>query len=361
LPGKKPKPRDKKHSEGDNRDDDIDPRRRSEVGDIFRTGRRSSFLHGLGHTGEPPDPGDVFVDRKPRDPMSGNIEDILRDMDRDARAYRPDTYSLVREPTEKDLRLWDPPSVASVISFFERLEVVSQYSRQPIKIAVHMSQATRDVLTYYVNKHRTDIFIHEYNSLSEFGTILSLGRQYWTNAQCYAVLRWYVRPTTKKLMEDVLCRSVWPYTTWVYFKEESNINKDFKKYLFNCVQYLKNFNRQLDMLQISKEFLPTYVMKKSGVEGLTDYFLNGFPNRGYAWAIFKQGIPDRKRSDPAVTWQEISMQYIEVLEETQLHKEKAEDIASRFSKAGSQKCDRTYLSKCYTVGYYSKDVGSAGI
>jgi len=83
-------------------------------------------------------------------PKRGSIPDILMDMERESNNLAtgatnagPMTLSVTKELSEIDLRLYDPPSVATVIQFFEKLEIVSQYSRQQIKIAVHMSHSTR--------------------------------------------------------------------------------------------------------------------------------------------------------------------------------------------------------------------------
>ena len=99
---------------------------------------------------------------------------------------------------------------------------------------------------------------------------------------------------------------------------------------------MKNFNRQLDLLQIAGDFLPTFVMTKGKVRGLMEYFLNGFPNRELAWAMFNQGIPESKRSDPSMTWDTLTRDYLKVIKNTLKHKQEAEDIAVRFSKTGNK-------------------------
>ena len=37
-----------------------------------------------------------------------------------------------------------------------------------------------------------------------------------------------------------------------------------------------------------------------------DFYLDGFPHRKYARAVFKQGISDSKRNDSAITWDQIT-------------------------------------------------------
>ena len=77
-------------------------------------------------------------------------------------------------------------------------------------------------------------------------------------------------------------------------------------------------------------------MTKGKVRGLMEFFLSGFPNREYAWALFNQGIPETKRTDATLSWDVITRDYLKVIEDTVDHMEKAEDVAHRFSKAGNK-------------------------
>ena len=121
---------------------------------------------------------------------------------------RPDTYSLQRELTEKDLRLWDPPTVNRVIHFFEKMELLSQTQKSPIKIAVHISPMTRDRLVYEIVKERVGIFANEHSKLINGNALIFGGHQVLTNAQIYNVLRYIVRPKTRYRMMKILCKSV---------------------------------------------------------------------------------------------------------------------------------------------------------
>jgi hypothetical protein len=122
---------------------------------------------------------------------------------------------------------------------------------------------------------------------------------------------------------------IYQSTSYKYFEREDSINKDTDKYFYASIQYLRNFNRQLDLLQISKEFLPTFIMTKGKVRGLMEFFLSGFPNKEYAWALFNQGIPETKRTDATLSWDVISRDYLKVIEDTLDHMEKVEDVAHR--------------------------------
>ena len=66
------------------------------------------------------------------------------------------------------------------------------------------------------------------------------------------------------------------------------------------------------------------------------FFISGFPNKDYAWALFNQGIPETKRTDATLSWDVITRDYLKVIEDTVDHMEKAEDVAHRFSKAGNK-------------------------
>ena len=98
-------------------------------------------------------------------PKRGSMPDVLRDMERESNnlvsggtSSGPMTLSVTKELSEIDLRLYDPPSVANIIHFFEKLEIVSQYSRQNIKIAVHMTPSTRAAIAYNIRFIRRGCF-----------------------------------------------------------------------------------------------------------------------------------------------------------------------------------------------------------
>jgi hypothetical protein len=77
-------------------------------------------------------------------------------------------------------------------------------------------------------------------------------------------------------------------------------------------------------------------MSKGKVRGLMEFFLSGFPNKDYAWALFNQGIPESKRADATLSWDVITRDYLRVIKEALDHMEKQEDMAYRYSKSGNK-------------------------
>ena len=146
-----------------------------------------------------------------------------------------------------------------------------------------------------------------------------------------------MRPQTKEEMDKVLQVSLWPTDTFDLFEDnERNIYAHYTKYQYSSIQYLKNFNRLLDMVQISEEFMPTYVMPKKGTNALIDYFLGGFPHAKYAWTVFKSGVDEVKRNDPKISWEQITELYMQVIRETGLKKKQSCDLDYRFSSGSGR-------------------------
>ncbi|MFN9907712.1 MAG: hypothetical protein ACK56F_16565, partial [bacterium] len=123
-----------------------------------------------------------------------------------------------------------------------------------------MSHSTRAVIASEIKLHRNGMFHQEFKQLVIPDALLYKSHQYLDNYQIYKVLRYIVRPQTKEDMDKVLQVSVWPSDTFDLFEDnEKNIYAYYTKYQYSSIQYLKNLNRLLDMVQISEEFMPTYV------------------------------------------------------------------------------------------------------
>ncbi len=77
-------------------------------------------------------------------------------------------------------------------------------------------------------------------------------------------------------------------------------------------------------------------MGKKGSKGLVDFYLDGFPHRKYARAVFKQGISDSKRNDSAITWDQITDLYTQAIYDVGIRKKEAIDLERRFSQASEK-------------------------
>jgi hypothetical protein len=140
-------------------------------------------------------------------------------------------------------------------------------------------------------------------------------------------------------MDDILSISVWSDKNYEFFQDptERNIKSNYPEYQTYAIAYLRRFNRLIDILEVSKQFLPAFVMPKDKTEGLIDIFLDGFPNIGHARAVYKQGIKAEKRSDRKIAWVDITKLYMKAIADYGDRKRDALDMEKRFSAEGSKR------------------------
>jgi len=332
-PARKPRRPDKDNDEKDDREGPGDGS--AMVRDIFKSTRRSSFM-GADWMDIGDDPGGV-------PPVAGrdrnSIGDMLQRLDYMHAGSKPDTLTVQHPLTKEDLWLWDPPTVFGLIAFFEKMEEVAQYYRQPIKVLVHVSAVVREKLLNEIIENQTGIFAVEFDQTNEGECLLRGGRQLVTNKQAYRLLRYAYRPKSQAEMDDILSISVWSDKNYEFFRDptERNIKSNYPEYQTYAIAYLRRFNRLIDILEVSKQFLPAFVMPKDKTEGLIDIFLDGFPNIGHARAVYKQGIKAEKRSDRKIAWVDITKLYMKAIADYGDRKRDALDMEKRFSAEGSKR------------------------
>ena len=135
------------------------------------------------------------------------------------------------------------------------------------------------------------------------------------------MLRWEIRPLSKKAMTDVLRRSVYPARYYDYFKDEAKIRANPKLYLHVLIHYFDNF----DKLIIGRR-------EMSGQStGFVDYFLRDGPNVAFAYLVMKEGIAEHMRTEK-LSWDEFKELYMEAIESYCEEKIVADDTSKRFVK-----------------------------
>jgi hypothetical protein len=247
-------------------------------------------------------------------------------------------YTMKQELTEKEL----PPLVGTldvhrVFLFLNRVADVERTNIYPVFIAKHISPTILTVLEHQIRTHRDEKFYAQYHKLKAAKSkhILYGGVQNLTNVEVFKVLRWEIRPLSKKAMTDVLRRSVYPARYYDYFKDEAKIRANPKLYLHVLIHYFDNFDKLIDLVEDGKEFFPTFIIGRREMSGestgFVDYFLRGCPNVAFAYLVMKEGIAEHMRTEK-LSWDEFKELYMEAIESYCEEKIVADDTSKRFVK-----------------------------
>ena len=158
-----------------------------------------------------------------------------------------------------------PLDVHGVFLFLNKVADVERTNIYPVFIAKHMSSTILTVLEHQIRTHRDEKFYVQYHKLKAANTrhILYGGVQNLTNAEIFKVLRWEIRPLSKKCMIDTLRRSVYPARYYDYFKDEAKIRASPKIYLHVLIHYFDNFDKLIDLVEDSKEFFRSTTCRHS--------------------------------------------------------------------------------------------------
>ena len=326
---------DSSSSEGEDSSDSSISRGGGRVKDIFKKGRRSSFMG----------PAERLAKSYPERERALRGLDVETDVLGKSRSL---PLTVNTKPTEKDL-FFSNISVPSILRFVQNAEFQQQRYNLTIYWGEYMSEEVKSQVENTIKREKRERFRRLYKDLKRVSPDLAImrsGSQCLTNEEIYDVLKFIALPVTKVELEEHLSYSQYPGKAWDKFGNEENILKNFRMYITYWIQYQKNFDRLLDVLRddSTKQFFPEYLKTKGGVKGLIDYFLDAAPNPKFAKQVMLKGIPARKLNSD-LSWDQFKDLYVDALEEHSARLRTAKDTGkfSENSTVSKVKPPREYM------------------
>jgi hypothetical protein len=198
-------------------------------------------------------------------------------------------------PSRKDLLL-DEFTVAKILIFEKKYQMLQADVTEELKIANFMVPAVQNRISNEALRTRYARFMVGHG-------LLVNGRQCLRNYQIWRLIKKIIAPRSADEMNAILNVSVYDPEKYATFRRSKDCRTKFSEYRNEWTNYTFMFMARLNLVSSKGtwDFLPCKVMGGNGRDdakekGMVQYFLNGAPNRKFAWRIWKKHLSELLRS-----------------------------------------------------------------